>query len=297
MGRYMRSPDGHGDAGTSAGSGDAGGDGGTGGEAPPEAPWYGSLSADAPDEKTPSDADWMKNKGFTDPGAMVKSYRSLEGRLGKGVEIPGEGATAEQIATFNKAIGVPETIEGYALNVPEGWEADMALFGPLREAALAGGMPAKAWDTAIGQAMGKIMNDYNALVDGQNAERTAWAKAAGGQADHNLALAQRGFAAFKLSPDDVQKMQTAWGEGGTTKALDLGLLLGQLSGEDGFIGGKRDFAVSAADAKASLAAFEKDGAKLQKMRDGDEATRAEWNRLIAQVSAAEEAEQRGQSAA
>lgn len=36
------------------------------------------------------------------------------------VRIPGEGATEEDIAAYRKATGVPETNEGYELNVPEG---------------------------------------------------------------------------------------------------------------------------------------------------------------------------------
>lgn len=296
VGRFMRSEEGHEQPGGEGGAGGAGGEGGAG-EGQQAAPWYGSLSGDKLDDKTPSDADWMKNKNFTDMPALVKSYRSLEGRIGKGVEVPGEGATPEQIATFHRAIGVPETIEGYKLNVPEGWEADMSLFGPLRDVALSGGMPASAWEAVTDKAMAKIMDDHNALVDAQNAEMAEWKREQGAQADQNLILAQRGFDAFGLTKDQVQAMQTALGAGGTKKMLEHGLKIGRLSGEDGFIEGKRDFAVSGADARAALTAFEKDTAKIAKLREKDAATMAEHARLIEMVTQADEADRRQRDAA
>ncbi|WP_156477799.1 hypothetical protein [Sphingomonas sanguinis] len=299
LGRFMRSEEGHGGEAGAGGGGEGGaGDGGAGsGEPQVSAAWYGALSADKVDDKTPSDADWMKNKNFTDPAAMVKSYRSLEARIGKGVEVPGEGATAEQIATFRKAIGVPENVDGYAMTVPEGWEADMALFGPLREVALAAGTPATAWQAMIDKATAKIMDDHNALVDTQNAELAEWKREAGAQADQNLIIAQRGFDAFGFSKDEIQAMQTSLGAGGTKKMMELGLKIGRLSGEDGFIQGKRDFGVSAADARSALQAFEKDGGKVTKLREKDQATIAEHSRLIEMVTAAEEAEKRQRDAA
>jgi hypothetical protein len=298
MGRFMRSEAGHDDQSGGAGAGAADElDTGAGGGEDAGAAWYGALSADKVDDKTPSDADWMKNKNFTDLPALVKSYRSLEGRIGKGVEVPGEGATSEQIATFHRAIGVPETAEGYKLNVPEGWDADMALFGPLRDVALAGGMPASAWEAVTDKAMAKIMDDHNALIDAQNAELAEWKREAGAQADQNVILAQRGFDAFGFSKDEIQAMQSSLGAGGTKKMLDLGLKIGRLSGEDGFIEGKRDFAVSGADARAALSAFEKDGAKIAKLREKDAAVVAEHARLIEMVTQADEAERRQRDAA
>lgn len=53
---------------------------------------------------------------LTSPTAVWAKARSLESKLGSGklVEVPGPKASAEDKAAFAKAIGVPETVEGYA---------------------------------------------------------------------------------------------------------------------------------------------------------------------------------------
>ncbi len=63
---------------------------------------------------------------FTDPMALLKSYKDAQEHIrSKGVAALPENATAEQIAAFNKAIGVPETVEEFIKAVevaaPEGY--------------------------------------------------------------------------------------------------------------------------------------------------------------------------------
>jgi hypothetical protein len=64
-------------------------------------------------------------KRFTDPGALMDSYLNAEAQLSKrGVSLPGEKATPEEIAAFHKQVGVPEKPEDYkvAPKLPEGFE-------------------------------------------------------------------------------------------------------------------------------------------------------------------------------
>jgi hypothetical protein len=58
---------------------------------------------------------------FTSLGALVKSYRTLERMNSNGnkVAIPGDTATVEERAAFYKALGRPDTIDGYEIKAPE----------------------------------------------------------------------------------------------------------------------------------------------------------------------------------
>lgn len=70
--------------------------------------------ADLPDDLK----DWAKK--FTSREAALKSHRELESRLGKSIVLPGENATPEEIAEFRrKALGVPESPEGYEVKLPD----------------------------------------------------------------------------------------------------------------------------------------------------------------------------------
>lgn len=49
--------------------------------------------------------------------ALLKSYQELERKLGTMLRLPGEGATEEEVQNFRKALGVPESPEGYELEM------------------------------------------------------------------------------------------------------------------------------------------------------------------------------------
>jgi hypothetical protein len=52
---------------------------------------------------------------FTDPSAIYGTARELEARFSEGglIKVPGKDAKPEDIAAFNKALGVPEKVEDY----------------------------------------------------------------------------------------------------------------------------------------------------------------------------------------
>lgn len=61
---------------------------------------------------------------FKDPAGIAKSYIELEKdasrlRNAKGIIVPGENATPEELGVYYKALGRPDTIEGYELSAPE----------------------------------------------------------------------------------------------------------------------------------------------------------------------------------
>jgi hypothetical protein len=95
---------------------------------------------DAP-ASTPAVGDkpeWLPDKFWTDKGpnveAILKSYQGMEqlvGRKAQAVLPPTEKSTPEEVAEYRKAIGVPESPEGYNLKpeqLPEGitWDDNVA---------------------------------------------------------------------------------------------------------------------------------------------------------------------------
>lgn len=284
-----------------AGDGSGGGGQGDGGQGGGEASaFYDDLSDDMPDEKTLSDRAWLKNKGYADKPALVKAMRSLESKLSSGnrIEVPGEDASDEEKAAYRAGIGVPDSVDGYKVEIPDGWEEDLALLTPLREAALNAGTPASAFDALAKTYTAQILDAHNQLVAVHDKEKDAVLTDWGAQKDQNLALYQRGMEAFGFDMDKVGKMQVAMGEGGTKFMMDLGLKLGRLSGEDGFIAGARkNFGITAADARNELTRLEGDKEFGKKLMAKDPAAVARHERLIAVIAEDDAAKARAAQAA
>jgi hypothetical protein len=122
--------------GAPAAGGPAGGSGGPagggGGGASANEPFYSSwIKADAPDAKDVG--GWLKNKNFSDPGALVRSYRETEqsaAQLRAAAALKGyptdvknaDGtitkADPNQVQAWRASMGVPANAADYKLEVP-----------------------------------------------------------------------------------------------------------------------------------------------------------------------------------
>lgn len=66
---------------------------------------------------------------------LAKSYRELERHLGGAVRVPDESASEAEISRFRQALGVPESADGYELQLEnDGFEADPEINRRLHEA-------------------------------------------------------------------------------------------------------------------------------------------------------------------
>lgn len=91
-------------------------------QAPPPAPATNSFLEMLPEQYRNKERFVNFSKAADPMGELLKSYENQESLIGKkaeGLRVPGEGATAEDWAAFNKALGVPETPDGYEYKVPE----------------------------------------------------------------------------------------------------------------------------------------------------------------------------------
>lgn len=94
--------------------------------APPVLPptdWRAGLTGDFAPLATEKSLETFQGKDWGEVGpSLAKAFvetKRLVGAKPLAVKIPGEGATAEEIAAYRKAIGVPDTAEGYSFKRPE----------------------------------------------------------------------------------------------------------------------------------------------------------------------------------
>lgn len=79
--------------------------------------WRAGLPAELRDH------EWLK--GFSKVGEFATAALELKGRADKAIVPPGEQATEEERTAYYKALGVPDTVDGYTFDsaqVPEGFK-------------------------------------------------------------------------------------------------------------------------------------------------------------------------------
>jgi hypothetical protein len=102
---------------------------------------------------------------------VARSYHSAQGLIGKkGLQVPAEGATPEQIAEFHKAIGVPDKPEDYKFTLPDGYKADDSRIGEWRKQFKELGIPAKQADKLVGA----YLKEEQAALAAREQQFTAW---------------------------------------------------------------------------------------------------------------------------
>lgn len=285
-------------AGSTGAAGQAGGQGagqGAGqgegqGEAALEA-FYGQFSAEGA-EGTPANRDWMRAKGFKDLDGLVKAHRAAEKAIHDSgrIKVPGEGASPEEIAAFNKAIGVPEKPEGYKL--PEVKDADgnpvtldSDRIAAITKIAHANGIAARALEPTL-QAIAEAEALELATREGELvAKARAHADAWGTAKENNLAAINRAFEALGVTREESLQLRAAWGP---ERAMDVFAKLGNGIGEDTMIagGGKQKFGLSGAEAQKALNDKRSDPAWTARVMQPGTPEQAEYNRLLEAVGAA-----------
>lgn len=220
--------------------------------------FYADISADLGDGETASNRDWIKAKGFKDLDAVTKALRSAEKTIhDKGtLKLPGEGASAEERAAFNKAIGVPETIEGYAIKAPLDGEGnpvqlDKGLLDRLAATAHKAGMPADGFKALVGDVIAQQLEQLAGDNAAGQAEAREWATAQGDKQAVKLAAVDRGADALGLEDGEVFKLRQSLG---SKRTMDLLARLGEGVGEDvlGSGGGSRTSFVGGDQAQAEI---------------------------------------------
>jgi hypothetical protein len=219
--------------------------------------WYTGI-------KNEERRNWAQAKGWKDPEAVVDSAYNLEklighDKAGRTVVLPGEDAKPEELAAFYKKMGVPDTVDGYKLPVPEGMPAEFA--GEAAKWMHESGIPPKQAEKLAGR-----WNDYMAQQQAQLQEQQAvqseqefnktmqsWGK----EADANIELGKR-FAQQFIPAKTAQERQEIIGKIesaiGTAAMLHMFANAGKGLGEHmaAGMGGSGGFGTSPGEAKGKI---------------------------------------------
>lgn len=282
--------EGQGGGGDAGAAGGGGGDGAAGGD--PE--WWSTLSAER-DGDAPAHRDVVKAKGWKSLDDVVKGYREAERAMRDSgrVKIPGEGASAEDVSAFHRAIGVPNEPKDYSFTPPklaDGSEVELDAPGLERVAAAAHklGVPKAALEGVVNEYLAHQVDQLAASEAQLQADADAWVKAQGQQGAAKTAAidnACRVLAdAAGIDRNDLLALRAAWG---AEKALNVMAWLGAGIGEDVLVSGtgRQRFAVNGAQAKADLERRMQDKAWGAKAMVKGTAENAEYNRLNDAVAA------------
>lgn len=272
-------------AGTGGANGGAGGQGEGGGEGGGSAPdWYANLSSDQFNEGA-SHRDYVAAKNWKSLDDVVKSYREAEHSLRNGgkIAIPGENASAEEVAAYRRAIGVPEDASGYAIEAPTGpdgkpipLKAD--LVERLAGKALDAGMPAGAYKAVMGELLKAQVEELSGLNSERQAEAEKWARDQGAARDEKLNAITKAAEILGFNRDDLIIMRNGIGAEKLMNALSkigLGLREDTLLGE-----GRQTFGMSGREAEGELKTLKANPAWVEKALIPGTPENIQYNRLL-----------------
>ena len=273
-------------AGASDQQGTAGGDNAGGGDqnAGADPDWYSQLSADGGDGDNPSIRDWVKATGVRDLEGLAKVARDNQKALRESgrIKVPGEGATPEEIASFNKAIGVPEAPTDYAITAPKDADGnDLPLNSPLIEkltaAAHKNGLPKTGFEAVVQEYIQSQLDDQATFDREQQTLAQGKVKEWGSEADAKLAAIDVAARALNLDSKKLVALRNALG---ADFALDMMAKLGAGMSEDALVtGGRQRFGTSGAEAQAEMDRLKTDTDFQKKLADRDAGALARWDRL------------------
>lgn len=293
--------------GGSGGAGDNGGaGGGTGAEgqggaqdqqvqggADPD--WYSQLSGETGEGETASLRDFVKANDVKDLNGLAKIARDNQKALRESgrIKVPGEGAGEAEISAYRKAIGVPDSADGYAMPVLTGDDGqpvkmDTAKLANIASIAHANGIPKAAFEATMQAIAEADAGDFAAAELQLSREADAHVKSWGGDKDNKLAAVNAAIGALGLKRNEVLQLRAALGP---ARSLDLMAQIGAGVSEDTLINGDREGGGFLGDPVA--AQREMDQMKLDpKVRDkvfiAGTPEHSRWNRLQDIVGQAEE---------
>lgn len=277
--------------GTSGGdTGNNGGDTSNTGGADPD--WYSSLSAEVGEGQSASNLDVVKAKNWQSVDDIVKGYREAERALRDGgrVKVPGEGASAEEIAAYHKAIGVPEDAKGYEIPQPKDAddnpiEINTALAERIAASAHKHGVPKAALDALLAEEIDVQIAEYDKLVQAQQKAAGEHVKSWGEDRDNMMAQVNAAAKEAGLTQADMEYLRGM--PSGAGKALDMLAKFGSNFTEDSLVRGQsRTFGMNAEQAQAEIDAIKGDPDLRAKAMVPNSAEYQRYNRALEALSAA-----------
>jgi hypothetical protein len=283
-----------GDAGAAATGGDAvtGGDAGGQGGGDIPADFLALFPAETPEGETASLQDWVKASGVKDAATLAKIARDNQKALRESgrIKVPGEGATAQEVAEYRQAIGVPDAATGYQL--PEIKDADgnpIPLNTPVAERIFAKahelGGPKTLVEQLVASEIQAQIEEHDAAVKQITADAQKHINGWGAEKEQGLVQVNAALKELGFSRKDVEHMRAM--PGGVGKFLDAMRKVGSNFTEDTLIRGDRQtFGMTAEQAQSEIDAMKADPEQVKKVMVPGSSERIKWDRLNAVLTEA-----------
>lgn len=208
--------------------------------------------------------------------------------------LPGDQASAEELAAFHQSIGVPKDAKDYGALEFDGVKPDPGMDAFARKTFPEAGVTkrgaeilAKGWNKMVADTLeAKRRSDAEATAAAEQNLAREW----GGKHAANLDIAHRAAAHFGLEGEQLGKLKAALGVEAASKfLLRVGQQVAADGEEPGTGGGRSSFNITTPDqAKAELGRMEKDPAIGRILTDASHAehatVKAKWNRLLEQAN-------------
>jgi hypothetical protein len=144
---------------------------------------------------------------FTSPAEVVKSYAALQSRLGRSVVKPGPDAGPEELASYHRQLGVPESVEGYEISLPEDLPAPLRndpagaalqqdFLKAMHDAGASNAVVQRALDWYYGNATQGLAQQEKTATERRAEAEASLRQEWGGDHERNLTFAQRAVTTF-----------------------------------------------------------------------------------------------------
>lgn len=254
-----------------------------GGDVP--ADFLSLFPAETPEGETASLQDWVKATGIKDVATLAKIARDNQKALRENgrIKVPGEGATAQEIAEYRAAMGVPDKPEGYAVPefkdaagnpIPINTELTTRIFAKAHEL----GAPKALAEQLVASEIKAQIEEYDAAVKQLQAEANKHIASWGPEKDAGLAQVNAALKELGFSREDVEHMRAM--PSGVGKFLDAMRKVGTNFTEDTLVkGDRKTFGMTKEQAQQELATMLADPVALERIKVPGSAERERWNRL------------------
>ena len=230
----------------------------------------------------PTTREWVQKKGWDSPVAMASSYREIEKLMGgEKLPIPKDPNDKAAWDVVHRALGKPESPEGYGLDKIEGLDKTFA-----GEAAKAfhdlGLSPKQAQALVEFQTNGvkaRMEAAENEFQQTRQLDVNGMKKDWGNQFEPKVEMGRRAATQFGLDNTALESLERAMG---TRKASEFLVKVGESFAEAPMVHAQAPTpqAMTPETAKVELERLMKDPVWTKKNYDGDPAARAEMQRLI-----------------
>ena len=187
-------------------------------------------------------ADLRTHEAFAElPGLgdLAKTHLSLREQVASAIPKPKENATDAEMAAYYKAVGRPDTMEGYEIAIPENLPGAKEMADWFKEAAYKRGLPKKAVEEMAKEYLdnyGKQTTAIHQTIEAAKTEAETKLKGEwGDKYQENVDLAKK--TAQKIGGDEVIGWLEATGIGNEPIVIKFMQKLGTLISEDAFTQG------------------------------------------------------------